>query len=169
MKQILLSLIGKDKPGLVEQLSNVILANHGNWLNSNLSYLAGHFAGIVQIEVSDQHLGALTHALSQIPQLQTQIEIGDTIDNVDESQQLDFVITGNDRPGIVQELAAIIRHKGANIVSFSSSRQTAPNLGIPLFHAVAKVQLPVGLCRDDVVDALESLTADLIVDIEEVA
>jgi len=42
MKQLVITILGQDRPGLVESISSVILENHGNWLSSNLSHLLGH-------------------------------------------------------------------------------------------------------------------------------
>ena len=77
------------------------------------------------------------------------------------------MITGNDRPGIVQELSSVIRHKGASIIHFTSKQQSAPNWGVPLFNAIATVHLPSGLDKSEIINALESITSDVIVDIEE--
>ena len=49
MKQLVLTLIGKDKAGLVEQLATIVSEHHGNWTASNLSHLAGFFAGILAL------------------------------------------------------------------------------------------------------------------------
>ncbi|ATC95926.1 glycine cleavage system protein R [Pseudoalteromonas tunicata] len=165
MKQLVLTLIGEDKPGLVEQLSAIILQHNGNWLASNLSHLCGHFAGILQVEVPESHHQDLTNALHSFDQLEIKIEEG-SHQAPDTTNHLNFVITGNDRPGIVQELSSIIRHKGASIVHFTSKQQSAPNWGVPLFNAVATVELPKGMDKNEVVLALESLTSDVIVDIE---
>lgn len=169
MKQLILTVIGKDKAGLVEQLANVINTHQGNWSASNLSYLAGYFAGIVQVEVAASDIANLISALQQLTDLDVRVQHSDdtlTMTSFDASQQLRFVITGNDRPGIVRELSSILHHKGANIIAFESSKQSAPNWGVPLFHAEATVQLPQGLKRDDVTDALEAIATDIIVDIE---
>lgn len=165
MKQLVLTLIGKDKAGLVEQLATVISSHNGNWMASNLSHLAGYFAGILQVEVSEQDLPGLTAALDSITDLDIRVQHGLPVD-INEQQQLRFVITGNDRPGIVRELSSVIKHKGTNIIHFESSKQSAPNWGVPLFHAVATVELPSGLSRDEVVKALEAIATDIIVDIE---
>lgn len=165
MQQLVLTVLGQDRPGLVEELSSVILDHHGNWLASNLSHLAGKFAGIVQVDVAEEHLKELQDALQQSPHLEIRIESGDKLAN-DTPECLNLAITGNDRPGIVQELAAVIRHKGANITHLTSKQQSAPNWGSPLFSAVATVTLPAGMQRDVVIDALESITPDVIVDIE---
>ncbi|MEC4088439.1 glycine cleavage system protein R [Pseudoalteromonas rubra] len=166
MKQLVLTLIGKDQPGLVERVSSTILNHHGNWLTSNLSHFAGQFAGIVQVEVAEEHLQELQNAVLDIPELEVRIANGEQTDST-EPETLNLVITGNDRPGIVQELAAVIRHKGANITHLNSKQQSAPNWGVPIFSAFATVSLPAGMLKDNVVEALEAITSDLIVDVEQ--
>ncbi len=167
MKQLVLTLIGKDKAGLVEQLATVISEHHGNWTASNLSHLAGYFAGILQVEVHEDHLPALTLALGHMTDLDIRIQHG-VATSIDEHKLLKFVITGNDRPGIVRELSSVIRHKGTNIIHFESNKQIAPNWGVPLFHAIATVELPEGLNKDEVVKALEAIAADVVVDVEDI-
>lgn len=165
MKQLVLTLIGKDKAGLVEKLATVVSEHNGNWTASNLSHLAGYFAGILQIEVAEQDLAALSSALEQMADLDIRIQHGMS-SNLNEQQHLRFVITGNDRPGIVRELSSVIRHKGTNIIHFESSKQSAPNWGVPLFTAVATVELPASVSRDEVVKALEAIATDIVVDVE---
>lgn len=166
MKQLVLTIIGKDRPGLVEEISATILQHNGNWLTSNLSHLAGQFAGIIQVEIAETHLQAVQDALFALDGLEVKIESGDSQENTDAPETLNLVITGNDRPGIVKELASVIRHKGANITHLNSRQQSAPNWGVPIFSAFATVSLPLGMCKDNVIDALEAITSDLIVDIE---
>jgi glycine cleavage system regulatory protein len=168
MKQLVITILGQDRPGLVENISSVILDNHGNWLCSNLSHLLGHFAGIIQVEVAEEHLQSLQNALNSLPKLDVRIEKGNTEIQPATLEQINLVITGNDRPGIVQELASVIRHKGANITHLNSRQQSAPNWGVPIFSAVATVSLPNGMNKDEVINALESITSDLIVDVEDV-
>ncbi len=165
MKQLVLTLIGKDKAGLVEQLATIISSHQGNWTASNLSHLGGFFAGILQVEVAAEHAAELSAALESMPGLDIKIHEG-TTSQVNEHKLLKFVITGNDRPGIVRELSSVIKHKGTNIVHFESSKQSAPNWGVPLFNAIATVELPDGLDKDEVIRALEDIASDVMVDVE---
>lgn len=165
MKQLVLTLIGKDKSGLVEQLAIVVSEHHGNWTASNMSHLAGYFVGILQVEVAEQYVADLTQALQQMSDLDIRVQEG-VPTQLNEQQQLRFVITGNDRPGIVKEVASVIRHKGTSIIRFESDKQSAPNWGAPLFNAVATVELPAGISRDEVVNALEAIADDIVVDVE---
>lgn len=167
MKRLVLTVIGEDKPGLVEELSNVLVDNHANWLASNLSHLSGYFAGVVEIDVPAEHQANLVQAFSQLKGLQ--VACHDSVESVSFSdQKIEFVITGNDRKGIVQELSSIISHKGASIIKFTSSKHSAPNWGGDLFHAVATVQLPAGMDADIIVESLEELASDIVVDLESV-
>jgi len=102
MKQLVLTLIGKDKAGLVEQLATVISSHHGNWTASNLSHLAGFFAGILEVEVAAEHAVELSTALEAMPDLDIKIHEG-VATQVNEHKQLKLVITGKDRPGSDRE------------------------------------------------------------------
>ena len=125
MKRLVLTVIGEDKLGLVESLSNVLVEKHANWLASNLSHLSGYFAGVVEIEIAEEYIDELTQTLTQLTELKVDIHHGGN--DLHAMQEIEFVITGNDRKGIVQELSSIITHKGAHIIHFTSSRQSAPN------------------------------------------
>ena len=164
MKQLVLTIVGKDQSGLVENVSTIVVNHKGSWLASNLSHLGGYFAGIVQVELPDEQTASFKDALKGIGHVTVQ---EDSFELNNSCQQINFVITGNDRPGIVNELSSIIKHKGANITHFTSNQQSAPNWGVPLFNAVATVELPVGMCKEVVIDALEELASDLIVDVED--
>ena len=63
---VVFTFIGDDKQGLVESISRIVNENHGNWLASRLSQLAGKFAGIIQVEVADHDVKALTDSLNRL-------------------------------------------------------------------------------------------------------
>ena len=49
---LVVTVIGNDRPGIVERLSDVVLAAGANWEESRMARLAGKFAGILRISVS---------------------------------------------------------------------------------------------------------------------
>ena len=76
---LVLTVIGKDKPGLVESLSQVIVENSGNWLESSMCQLAGKFAGILRVSVNDKDTESLIDGLNGLSkQLKVVIERVDT-------------------------------------------------------------------------------------------
>ena len=58
-RTLVLTVIGPDRPGLVEELARVIAAHGGSWDESRMARLAGHFAGVVQIHLPDEAVPGL--------------------------------------------------------------------------------------------------------------
>lgn len=63
---LVLTAIGDDRPGLVEQLALVVARNSGNWLESSMSQLAGKFAGILRVSVPDENVEKLVSELESL-------------------------------------------------------------------------------------------------------
>jgi glycine cleavage system regulatory protein len=71
---LVLTVIGDDRPGLVGELSTVISAHQGSWLESSMAQLAGKFAGIVEVAVDQPHAAALQLELGRLAGLKVTIE-----------------------------------------------------------------------------------------------
>lgn len=66
MIDFVLTLIGPDRPGIVDSVSEVVVANGGNWLESRMAHLAGKFAGVLRVEVPEEQAAALEVALGRL-------------------------------------------------------------------------------------------------------
>ncbi|GAA0855815.1 glycine cleavage system protein R [Aliiglaciecola litoralis] len=165
MKAMILTLIGKDKPGLVESLAQKVYTLNGNWLASNLSYMAGHFAGFAQVEVPPENQQELINFLQQHPHLTIHSVSVEEMDK-DDFEVAEIDIMGNDKTGIVQELTTTLNRFNLNIMKFESSCESAPNWGSLLFKAHAVIAIPAEFDLDVLSDALEDIANDLVVDIE---
>jgi len=62
-----LTLIGPDRPGLVESVAARVAAHGGNWLESRMAHLAGQFAGILRVEVPAERLSEPTYNSAMPP------------------------------------------------------------------------------------------------------
>ncbi|MCP4954949.1 glycine cleavage system protein R [Photobacterium aquimaris] len=165
MKQLIVTIIGKDKPGLVEQLSDTVYLNHANWVSSSLSQLGGQFAGIIQIEVAAQYVITLRQALTAIEDLHIHIVDDHTQTAVPYiAQQL--TVTGNDRRGIVKEVTQHLTQLGVNIAKLKTDTRSAPNWGYPIFVAEFQLHTPPEINTDMIQQQLEQLADDLTIDIE---
>ena len=60
---LVMTIIGRDRPVLVESVARVVAQNGGNWLESRMSRLGGQFAGILRVEVPADHEPRLSAAL----------------------------------------------------------------------------------------------------------
>ncbi|MEI7929366.1 MAG: hypothetical protein WCH40_12510 [Verrucomicrobiales bacterium] len=73
-------------------------------------------------------------------------------------------VVGNDRPGIVRQLAAAIAGAGGNVEELVTDLESAAMSGQPLFRAHGKISLPEGADEAALVAAIEKLGTDLSVD-----
>ncbi|WP_373974275.1 glycine cleavage system protein R [Chitinibacter sp. SCUT-21] len=162
MNVLVVSVLGKDKPGLVEQLAALISAQGGNWLESSFSRLAGQFAGIVKVAV-EKDGAALLAALQAVPDLDVRGVLDQ--DQVAQSQQLfGLHLVGHDRIGIVKDVASILARYQVNVEKLTTWLESAPMSGDTMFHANADLSAPAQLDLATVRIALEAIADDLMVE-----
>ena len=145
MKPVIITVIGKDRPGLVDAVAKKVYQFGGNWQGSSFAHMAGQFAGFVEVLVPAEQHQALIDALNTLDGLQVQSQsVTDTLEQPDEMLRIE--VMGNDRAGIVQELTNVLHGFNLNILHFASTCESAPNWGSQMF----KAQLRVGVSADPI-------------------
>ncbi|GGF67970.1 glycine cleavage system protein R [Alteromonas lipolytica] len=164
MKPVIFTIIGNDKPGLVDAVAKKVYEYGGNWQGSSFAHMAGQFAGFVEALVPADKHQALIDALNCINGLQVNSQsVNESLQN--DTDELTIEVMGNDRPGIVQQITNILNGFNLNIIVFNSTCESAPNWGNQMFKAKVRVAIPADVDQDDVKDALEAVANDLVVDI----
>lgn len=167
MTDLVLTLIGPDRPGLVEAVAEVVANHGGNWLESRMAHLAGKFAGILRVEIAEEKTQALLASLASLGArgLKITAEPSSEASLLLTGRALELELVGLDRPGIVREISQLLASSGANVEELATDRTSAPMSGEMLFSAKARVHLPkdadLGMLRV----ALERLASDLVVEI----
>jgi glycine cleavage system regulatory protein len=164
---LVFTFVGADQPGLVEKLSQTVAAHGGNWLESRMSELAGQFAGIVKVEVAPDREPALREALLALSAQQLSVLVASTPGEHSPvtMRLLRLSILGNDRPGIVREVAHALAERQINVREMDTSVTSAPMSGQPLFEAVAQIQVPQSLDLSELKTQLDKIADALTVDI----
>ena len=168
MPSLILTLIGPDRPGLVDSLANVVHDQEANWLESRMAHLAGHFAGIVRVDVDDSKVDSLVTQLERLESegLSIVARRDESAPSVAKSSNVVWMeLVGNDRPGIVSEVTHVLAEQNVNVEEFQTECTGAPNSGAAIFRANAELRLPAGTTVQDLQAALESIALDLMVDI----
>lgn len=167
MADLVLTLIGPDRPGIVEALADPIAAHGGNWLESRMAHLAGQFAGILRVEVPDERAPALVDALGRLESrgLRLTVESGPRPAAAPGRRTLLIDLVGLDRPGIVREIAHVLAERGVNIEELVTDRTTAPMTAELLFRSRARVDVPEQLDAAALRARLEKLAQDLMVQV----
>jgi glycine cleavage system regulatory protein len=167
MKDLVLTLIGPDRPGLVETVADTVAAGGGNWLESRMAHLAGQFAGILRVEVPDDKADALVAAIRKLDDRGLRLVIEPTISppTLELGRAIDLELVGQDRPGIMKEVSQLLASKGVNVEDLKTDRTSAPMSGEPLFSAKARVRVPHQLPIGELRTSLERLAQDLMVEL----
>jgi glycine cleavage system regulatory protein len=171
MDSFVLSIIGGDRTGLVEALSDVVVAHGGSWERSQMTELAGVFAGVALVHVPSDRVDAFRNALGPLHD-QGLLDVTLHPADVDAERSSDdptvrVEVVGADRPGIVRELSALLASMGVAIVDLATRTEQAAMAGELLFRVDAEVRLPAGVGSWDLTAALENLADDLMVDLSE--
>lgn len=164
---LVLTVIGPDRTGLVEALAGRISACGGNWEASRMAQLAGQFAGILLVTVETDRTAELMQGLRDVSGLQVTAHASPlaSADDLPRSHEVFLELTGDDRVGIVRDVARILAERGVNVEELESDVTSAPMSGEPLFSARAVLRVPVSVSLADLRTGLEALGSELMVDL----
>ncbi len=162
-----MTVIGKDRPGLVESVANLVAQHGGNWLESRMCRLGGEFAGILRIHVSAEQEQALFQAMKGLQaQGLTVVVHPDRAESVVPGRKLATLeIVGQDRPGIVKQISSALARHSVNVEELSTECGSAPMSGETLFKAQARLLIPDSCRVAELRQELEQIAGDLLVDI----
>lgn len=167
IETLVMTIIGADRPGLVEMVTACVAENGGNWLESRMSHLGGRFAGIARVEVPAEKLPGLRRALHGLEAdgLRVVVEAGGGAAPASGAVAT-LELVGNDRPGILRSVTGVLAAHGVNVEELSSECVSAPMGGGDLFQARARVLVPAAVKLEAVRRDLEKIASDLMVDVK---
>ena len=185
MAFLILTVVGPDRPGLVRALSAAVAARNGSWLESRMARLAGQFAGIVLVDAPEALLDDLRGLEAQGLRVLAQSAMSQA-DAVHEGRadpatgrtgaagmvapavqpRLMLEVVGNDRPGIVRDIAQILADCGVNIEELATGVTSGSFSGGTLFQVTARVRAPDEAAVEAMRSGLERLGNELMVDVQ---
>ena len=151
-KYLVLTAVGPDRPGLVSEISSLILAAGANLEDSRMAILGGEFALLLLVSGPERAIGEVELRASEVgARLGLRLMTKPTTSPPVARDFLPYQIrvTGVDRPGIVQRVAAVLAGRGVNVASLESRISYAPESGTPMFILEAALQIPSALALAD--------------------
>ncbi|WP_425405640.1 glycine cleavage system protein R [Hwanghaeella sp.] len=166
-KDFVVTFVARDRPGLVDIMSEVITDHGGNWLESRMAHLAEKFAGIVRVQAPDDQAEAMADALAALSDhgFRVTVEEARTAEPFASGAVLTMEILGPDQPGIVHEISHCLAQYKVSVEELETSLEDAPFAGGKLFRANLTLQLPTGLSEETLADALEEIGSAVMVDV----
>ncbi len=164
----IITFIGDDRPGLVEQVSSAIENNRGNWHESRLSQLGGKFAGLVLVSLPEDCLEQLTAELDALSDSGLGVRVTPTASAYApaDGRSITLTVIGPDRLGIVKEISHTLAQRQINVVEMDSQVSSAPMSNELLFEARIDALVPTDTDMGDLLDSLDEIANHMTLDIE---
>lgn len=164
---LVMTIIGPDRPGLVDSVASLVAQHDGNWLESRMSRLGGHFAGILRAEVPPARQDSLLAALKQLEAGGLHVVVHpDKAPVAAVKPPLSVLeIIGQDRPGIIRDISHALAAYGVNVEELQTECVSAAMSGEILFKARATLSIPETCNLSELLKQLEKIAADLFVDV----
>ncbi len=168
---LILTVIGPDKPGLVELLSTTLAAHRANWQQSSMSRLAGQFAGILIASADSARVASLLKALDELSDKGLSVSVVTEVDTPPEAapqhpdQALTLELIGHDKPGIIRDISRALAGYSISVDELTTEVVSGSMSAEQLFKAQASLRVPDGTDLDDLQESLEAIASDLMVDL----
>ena len=163
---LVLTVIGDDRPGIVEELSSHILAADANWEESRIAHLAGKCAGLLRVSVDEDRADALEAALLSMANRGLTTVVERSKGSAPSGYRtLSLNMLGNDQPGIIRDISRLLVSHQVNIMELETDVESAAMSGEALFRAHAILRIPPGVSPGQLRSLLETLAHELMVDL----
>ncbi|SCL62530.1 glycine cleavage system transcriptional repressor [Micromonospora citrea] len=156
MNELAITVIGRDRPGIVADVAEVLARLGANLTDSTMTRLRGHFAmTLVCVGPAAADVEAALAPLSAGGQLLATVrEVTADGETAPAGEPYVMAVHGADRMGIVAAMTRVLADAGGNVTDLST------RLTGSLYVVVAEVELPPGTA-DGVAGRLASTAADL--------
>lgn len=147
MTHAILTALGTDRPGIVDELSQFIFDRGGNIEDSRMVNLRGQFAMMVLVGGAAEVLGRIGRELPEFSKrsgMSAEVRPAGAERPLGAADALPYrlVGTGIDQPGLVRRLAHLLREMNVNIESLETRLTPAPYTGAPMFELEAVLSVP---------------------------
>ncbi|MEU8328339.1 ACT domain-containing protein [Micromonospora sp. NPDC048839] len=160
MNELAITVIGRDRPGIVADVAEVLARLGANLTDSTMTRLRGHFAmtlictgpAAAEVEAALAPLAAEGQLLATVRAVTPDGEVPAV------GEPYVLAVHGSDRMGIVAAMTRALVDAGGNVTDLST------RLAGALYVVLAEVELPAGVA-DALVDRLHRTAADLGVEV----
>lgn len=164
MNSLIISAIGRDRPGIVSELTEIITKHGGNIEESRMTRLESDFTIIMLVKVDPKWEESLVVVLQGIKDLIITTKSTE-FNTVISSENYQISLNGADNEGIVNVLSKYLTEKSMNILDMETYISNAPITGTPLFNLMAITTISEGTNLADIQSDLTLISQKLGVEI----
>jgi len=169
--KFILTAFGKDRPGIVAEIAEVIFENKCNLEDSNMGRLADEFTLILLLTgKSDDLQEKLSRDCKRLEREKNifvfirplDYQIPDTKNG---NANCTIEVEGVDQAGIVYKVSRFLADNNVNIETLKSQKKFSPNSGTALYSMEISTKIPDTISLETLDENLENLANELNVDI----
>ncbi|MEW6265950.1 MAG: ACT domain-containing protein [Thermodesulfobacteriota bacterium] len=168
-KYMILFVVGKDRPGIVDDVSTMLFERGANIEDSRMATLGGCFSIMVLISCPEEKAVEVRRGLEVLSGLGFDAYLHEAADPVSVPRQVEIPmsleIRAMDHPGIVQKVVRLLRRRNVNIESLDTHVTSAPWSGAPLFNLRLSAGVPAGQSIMKIKEELTALAAEMNLDL----
>lgn len=167
---IVLSAIGNDRTGVVQDISKVVLACGGNIEESRMTTLGTEFAVLMLVSGNWHTLNKLESALDKLTGDKLTIAIRKTGRRMPHSDRMPYAVdvVSLDSQGIVYNLAEFFAARDIEIADVATRRYAAAHTGAPMFSVQMAINIPatesISHLRDEFMELCDRLNLDALLE-----
>jgi glycine cleavage system transcriptional repressor len=169
-EHVILTAIGSDRPGLVDQVSQYLFERGGNIEDSRMVNLRGQFAIMVLVggePVTIERINAQLPDLAHRTGLRVEVHAARRAPLAPgEAMPYRLIATAIDQPGLVHRFSHLLSGLGINIESLETRLTPAPYTGAPMFEMELILSVPRRTPLADLRQRLTGLCDELNVDFQ---
>ena len=169
--QLVLSALGEDKPGIIDELSRCVLTCGCNIVDSRMTVLGGDFAILLLVDGNWNNIAKLENQMAQLEERLGLTVIARRTTPREGSKDLlpyGVDVVALDQPGIVHNLASFFAKRQINIQEMITSSYAAAHTGTPMFSVHLTVDIPaslqIAMLRDEFMDFCDSMNIDAVLE-----
>ncbi|MEM6511824.1 MAG: glycine cleavage system protein R [Pseudomonadota bacterium] len=168
---IVISAIGSDRPGVVQEIAKVILSCGGNIEESRMTTLGNEFAVLMLVSGKWHTLNRLETGLEKLgADSGLTFGIRETGEKAIREDRMPYAVDviSLDQQGIVFELASFFSARDIEIADVATRRYSAAHTGAPMFAVQMAVNVPsklhVSQMREEFLELCDRLNLDAILE-----
>ncbi|OMJ84298.1 hypothetical protein SteCoe_14646 [Stentor coeruleus] len=170
-KKLIVTGAGKDRIGIVKDITGIIFDEDGNISDSRMTKLENNFALMVLVDIPEKNYASFQDKIKRSRELfAIHLDATDlhptpakTIEIEDYKVFIELV--GDDQPGIVYALTQHLAGQGVNIDKIDTFSYSAPMGGCTLFKVKSKVTVNKIIDFEKFKHSLKSLESSLVAEI----
>jgi glycine cleavage system transcriptional repressor len=139
--------VGKDRPGIVDDISRILFEREANIEDSRMAVMGGCFSMMTLFSCPLDQVDIIKSDLQDLREMGIETSLHEAQDPTTTHRQaslpLKFEVVAMDHPGIVQKVVHILHTHDVNIQTLNTQVIRAPLSGSPLFDLTLEADVPV--------------------------